>query len=766
MLYYLNRYGITFLRHTKMKLKYSLIHASLMLAMAPALAQTSDSHKQKDEHDIEKVIVTATPLNRTVLESATPVTVLSGEKLDKNQAATLGETLKNTPGVHSSYFGPVSSSPIIRGLDGPRIKVVQNGLDSSDASRVGPDHLVATEAFTATQIEVLRGPATLLYGSGAIGGVVNVVDNRIPKQATEETTGELIFQHDTVSDGQTIALDLNGGSGNFAWHVDAFNRDTDNYEIPGSAEAEELHEAEGHDEHEEQTGELANSSTNAQGFTLGGGWVTDDYTLALSYGRLESDYGIPGHSHAEEEHEEEEHEGEEEHGEEQVLGQLEQDRFQAMVDWKNLTGMFSEVHWHTAYTDYEHREIEDGQVGTTFENDTFESRLWSKHKEISGWQGILGVHYNKIDFSALGEEAFTPASKTDSLALFVLEEKQQGDLLWQLGGRFEHTSISPDYSFFEHQHHEGEEEEHEINFSDQDYNAVSFSAGVVWKVSDQHRWALNFAHSERAPSASEIFANGAHIGTQTFEIGGGFEIHRDGDEVELEQRSSEMEKETSNNIDLTYRYTGNEVDFSLSLFYNQVDDYIFQENTGLFAMGGVLHAHEGEEHHEEEEHEEPGHADEHGHGEEELPVFEYRQQDATLYGFEAELDYHLNDNWRLSAFTDYIRAELDDDTNVPRIPPLRFGSELHWENESWHAEVGVTRYSKQDKISGFESKTDGYTLVSANLNYYVTWGDADVTVFVKGENLTDEEARVHSSFLKNLAPLPGRNISLGFKTQF
>ena len=764
-----------------MKLKYSLLHASLMLAMTPALAQTPEhSHKQKDEHDIEKVIVTATPLNKTVLETATPVTVLSGEQLDKNQAGTLGETLKNTPGVHSSYFGPVASSPIIRGLDGPRIKVVQNGLDSSDASRVGPDHVVATEAFTATQIEVLRGPATLLYGSGAIGGVVNVVDNRIPKEATEETTGELIFQHDTVSDGQTIALDLNGGSGNFAWHVDAFNRDTDNYEIPGPAEAEETHdhEDEGEEHAAEATGELANSSTNAQGFTLGGGWITDDYTVAFAYGRLESDYGIPGHAHGEEEHghegeEEEGHEGEESHAEEQVLGQLEQDRFQAMLDWKNLGGNFSEVHWHTAYTDYEHREVENGQVGTTFENDTFESRLWAKHKGFLGWQGILGLHYNNIDFSALGAEAFTPASKTDSLALFVLEEKKQGDLLWQLGGRIERTSISPDNNFFEggHAHeHEGEEEheEHEINFSDQDYTAVSLSAGVVWTVSEQHRWALNFAHSERAPSASEIFSRGAHIGTQTYEIGAGFEIHREGDEVELEQRSSKVKKETSNNIDLTYRYTGDELDFTLNLFYNQVDDYIFQQNTGLFAMGGEIHAHAGEEHHEEEEHEEEehGHEDEHAHGESELPVFQFQQQDATLYGFEAELDYHLNDNWRLSAFTDYIRAELDDNTNVPRIPPLRFGSELHWENENWHAEVGVTRYSKQDKISSFETKTDGYTLVSANLNYYVTWGDADVTLFVKGENLTDEEARVHSSFLKNLAPIPGRNISLGIKTQF
>ena len=199
-----------------------------VIASRPALSE--DKPIQKDESDIEKLIITASPLGRSVLQSSTPVSILSGEELEKNQSATLGETLKSVPGVNSTYFGPVASSPIIRGLDGPRVKVLQNGMDSSDASRVGPDHIATTEASTATQIEVLRGPSTLLYGSGAIGGVVNVVDNRLPKTRHEGLNGRVSALHDTVSNERTVSTDINGGQDKFAWHLDAFSRKSDDYD--------------------------------------------------------------------------------------------------------------------------------------------------------------------------------------------------------------------------------------------------------------------------------------------------------------------------------------------------------------------------------------------------------------------------------------------------------------------------------------------------------------------------------------------------------
>ncbi|WP_293751146.1 TonB-dependent receptor [uncultured Paraglaciecola sp.] len=712
-----------------------------VIATRPALSQEKPT--QKDENDIEKLIITASPLGRSILQSATPVSILSGEELEKNQSATLGETLKSVPGVNSTYFGPVSSSPIIRGLDGPRVKVIQNGLDSSDASRVGPDHVTTNETSTATQIEVLRGPSTLLYGSGAIGGVVNVVDNRLPKTRQDETSGRVSALYDSVSNERSLSTDLNGGSGEVAWHLDAFKRKTDDYDVPEFAL-----------EDGDIVDTIDNSDIDSQGFTFGAGWIGDDVSVALSYGRLETEYGVPGHSHDEHEEEEEDHD-EEEHNEEEheeteeVFALMKQDRVQSMVDWKNLSGLFTEVHWHSAYTDYQHSEIEEGEVGTTFANDSLESRLWAKHKAALGWEGVVGLHYTNSEFSADGEEAFTPSTDSTNTALFVLEEKSIGDFLWQLGARVEHVSHKPDNEFFI-------DSEVDADFKDLTYTAASASAGFVYNVNENQSLALNYAFSERAPSSSEIFSNGLHISTSTYEVGAGFDLMiDDSDPLDIEftvvQSNQSVDKEISNNLDFTYRIQANNLQANFSVFYNQIDNYLFQQNTGL-----EFHDHEEEGHEEGEE--------------EGTPVYLFAQQDAVLYGFEVDVDWHLNENLRVSAFTDFTRARLahseDSNTNLPRIPPMRFGAELHWEQDNWHAELGAIHYSKQDNIADYETQTDGYTLVSASFNYYVPLGDNDFTIYVKGNNLTNKLAKVHSSFIKNVAPLPARSFVVGAKYNF
>jgi iron complex outermembrane receptor protein len=735
-----------------MPFNFSKITLLVLAVIASRPALSEDKPTQKDESDIEKLIITASPLGRSVLQSSTPVSILSGDELEKNQSATLGETLKSMPGVNSTYFGPVASSPIIRGLDGPRVKVVQNGMDSSDASRVGPDHIATTETSTATQIEVLRGPSTLLYGSGAIGGVVNVVDNRLPKTRQEGLSGRVSALHDTVSNERTVSTDINGGQDKFAWHLDAFSRKSDDYDIPEfTLEDGDILDT------------LENSDIDSQGFTLGAGWVGDDVTLSLAYGRLETDYGIPGHAHDEHEeeghddeegHEEEEHE-EEMEDEEAVFARMKQDRFQSVIDWKNLSGWFTEAHWHNAYTEYQHSEIEGGEVGTTFKNDSIESRLWAKHAAVNGWQGVVGLHYTSSDFSAVGEEAFTPSTESTSSALFVLEEKTIGDFLWQLGARLEHVAHKPDNAFFSNS-------EVDANFDDVSYTANSLSAGFVYQVDDNQSFAVNYAHSERAPSSAEMFSNGIHISTSTYEVGAGFDLviddsNPDDLEFTLLQSNREVKKEVSNNLDLTYRVQTEDLHANFSVFYNQIDNYLFQQNTGL-----EFHDHEEALAGEElpvDMHEEEG-----------LPIYVFSQQDAELYGFEADVDWHLNDNLRISAFTDFTRAKLthstDENTDLPRIPSMRFGTELHWEQGNWHAELGAIHYTKQDKIADFETQTDGYTLVSAAFNYYVSLDDTDLTFYVKANNLTNELARVHSSFLKDDAPLPARSFVLGAKVSF
>lgn len=731
---------------------YPLSKTSLLVLayLSSQGVNAADKPTQKDEKDVETLIITSTPLSRSVLESSTPVSILSGERLEKNQTATLGETLKSVPGVNSTYFGPVSSSPIIRGLDGPRVKVVQNGMDSSDASRVGPDHITTTETSTATQIEVLRGPATLLYGSGAIGGVVNVVDNRLPDTRQDGLSGKASVLHDTVSNERTLSTDLNGGQDNLAWHFDAYTRKTDDYDVPEF----ELEDG-------DMVDSLENSFIDSQGFSMGAGWIGDDVSVSFAYGQLETEYGIPGHAHGDhEEHDEgeEDNHNEEDHEEEAVFAKMKQDRFQSVVNWKNISSWLTEVHWHNAYTDYQHSEIENGQVGTTFTNDSFESRLWGKHARIDGWQGVVGLHFNDSDFSADGEEAFTPSTNTTSNAIFVLEEKESGDFLWQLGARLERVSHKPDNSFFTNS-------EVDANFSDLTYNAGSLSAGFVYQLGNNQSLALNYARSERAPSSAEIFSNGVHISTSTYEVGAGFDLvvdDSDPDDVEftLIQSNLAVKKEISNNMDITYRVQTDNLHANFSVFYNQVDDFLFQQNTGL-----VFHAHE-EGHDEESETEEAHEA----HSEDGSPVYIFTQQDAKLFGFEAEIDWHLNTNLRVNAFSDYTRAKLshssDDNTDLPRIPAMRFGAELHWEKGNWHAELGATRYSKQDKIADFETPTDGYTIVSAAFNYYLSLDNVDLTFFARANNLTNELAKVHSSFLKDTAPLPARSFVIGTKVRF
>lgn len=712
-----------YFRDNKMKSNYSPLVIALLAAMS-STAYADEKNLQKDETDIERVLITASPIKRTVLESSTPVTILSGEELDQNQAATLGDTLKSVPGVHSSYYGPVASSPIIRGLDGPRIKVVQNGLGASDASRVGPDHQVSTETSTATQIEVLRGPATLLYGSGAIGGVVNVVDNRLPTQRQEGVSGEVFAQYDNVADAKTLSTDLNAGSGDFAFHIDGYTRKTDDYKIPVPADIDA----------DSGSTTLANSDIDASGYNLGAGWITDDMRVAFSYGHMDSDYGLPG--------------------EEGVFIKLNQDRYQGVVDWNNLDGFIQAAHWQNAYTDYEHSEIEGAEIGTTFKNESIESRLWAEHAPVYGWKGIVGLHYNHSDFEAIGEEAFTPPTKTDSIAAFLMEEKKVGSLLWQVGTRVEQSTHNVDNDFFT-----ALSSSNSVSFNDKDYDAVSGSAGVVWSINDRHSLAFNYAYSQRAPSASEIYAYGPHIGSGTYEVGGGFELSNNAGQYSVVQSNESMGKEVSNNLDLTYRYTGDTWNANVSIFNNDISDYVFESFTDLVISDGAFISSVDYENQVAVS----GEPDDEADG---LPVVLFAQQDARLYGYEAQVDWHLNDDWRLEVFTDYTRAKLDSGGNVPRIPPMRVGSSVHYEYGNWHTEVEVIRNAKQDKIADNETSTKGYTMLSASANYYLDLGDVDMTIYIKGDNLTDQEGRVHSSYLKDEAPLPGRSVSLGVRARF
>ncbi len=744
-----------------------------------------------EKSSIETIDVYATPLHSSVIESALPVNVISNDELRTKQSSTLGETLKNELGVHSTYYGPVASSPIIRGLDGPRVLITQNGLDVSDASRVGPDHIVATETSTAEQIEVLRGPATLFYGSGAIGGVVNVVDKRVPRAIEQHIDYSL--QHNDVADENEASVNINSGQGNIAFHFDAFWRESNDYKIPGNASNEEEHDdhdeehddhGEEHDDHEEESnGRLANSAAKSNGFTIGTSYILDKGFIGFSYGQMDREYDIPGHSHHG--HHEEEHEGheEEDHEEEghddNVYGDLEQQRWQVLSEYSLDSDWLTQIKSKLSYTDYQHQEIEGDAVGTLFENKMSEARFDIYHKEFSGWQGAWTLHHKKSDFKAVGAEAFTPPSKTTTTAAAWLVEKHFDQFLWQVGARIEHVDIETDSLFFTEahdEHHEGEgheeHDEHENSYQES-FTPVSASVGLVWDYQKGYNLGLSASFAQRAPSASEIFSNGPHIGTNTYEVGTLYEVEvHDGEaEIHFEEDAIDNNLETSYSLDLTWRKFSGDLGIIASVFYNQFDNYYYLANTGLFFEEEHGHDDHGDEHDGDHGDEHDGdHGDEHDgeHEEEEegLPIYHYQQQNLDMYGVELELVYQWSPSLTSTLFTDYTHTELDDGSYLPRMPPLRIGGGLMYQGNGFYAEFNVRHYFEQDNVADLETTTGSYTIIDAHANYYLQGFGDDTVLFLKIDNLADQEARVHTSFLKDDAPLPGRGISFGIRGSF
>jgi len=713
---------------------------------------------------VENIVVTATALQSSVLESVTPVTVIGAERLRRIEAPTLGETLKNTPGVQSTYFGPVSSSPIIRGNDGPRVKIVQNGLDVSDVSRVGPDHNVTSNLASATQVEVLRGPATLQYGSGAIGGVVNIVDKRIVQHQMDGVEGEAEVSYSTVDNGKYARGDVTGGSGNFAWHIDGYSRNTDDTDIPGYASVEP--------DEDEAYGVLESTAMETSDITAGLSYIGEEGYFGFAVEQLDNRYGVPGHSHEheedhddedhdEEDHDEEDHD-EELHEEEGVLIDVDMTRYQAAGEWHSPIKGLTNAKFAAAYTDYEHVEIEDGEQGTIFTNKSSDIRASVSHEEVDGWHGVLGVQFQHSDYEAEGEEAFTPANTSSNYAVYLVEQKVVGDVTFELGGRVEYTEYDADESELslevthadeeEHEEEEGHEEHEEqvtsYSFNKYDFTSTSLSAGLNWEYAEGRSIATTLSRSERAPSQQELFSAGQHLATQSYELGLVFDLDEDG---HIEEDLKDVEKEVSTNIDVTFRKFTGDWGYTVSLFYNQADDYIYQTNTGLLAIT------EEHEDHEEEEEE--------GHEEEGTPIYYFQQADADIWGLEAEAYYDVNGQVRVTVFSDYINAEIEDD-NLPRTPPMRFGGNISYMSNGLSADVGVTWYDDQDDVASYETQTDGYTLLDASVQYEFGGQGVEWIVYAKGNNLTDEEARVHTSFLKDQAPLPGRNLTLGVRALF
>ena len=709
----------------------SLLATALALALASpaAFAQTASDAQTKD---LEAVVVTASPLKGNAESVATPVDVLYGEDLDKAKAGTLGETVAKLPGVQTTYFGTGVGRPIIRGQEGPRVQVLSGGIGSMDASTVSADHAVSIEPFLADQIEVLKGPATLLFGSGAIGGAVNVVDGRLAESIPDQPlSGRAEVRGNTVNDERTGMFRLDGVSGNWVLHVDGLVRDTDDYDIPGVAILRDHEEGEEHEEEPQPKGTLPNSSVSTKAGAVGATYLGDRGYFGLAASTYRTNYGIPAgaHVHGEEDHD---HEGEEDHEHEEEEGPVRIDMVQNRLDMKagvyNPVSFLESVNLRAAWNDYEHVELEGGEVGTRFTNEGYDARLEAVQKTWNGWRGAFGLQFGSTDFSAVGEEAFVPSTVTDALGLFVVQEKDFGPWKLELGGRYDQVKLKPD------------------DRASTDFSAVNLSAAAIWRLSDGFDLRFGVDRSERAPTNEELFAGGTHVATQSIEIG-----------------DASLDTEKGVRAEIGAHWHTDRADLKLAVYQTRFKDFIYLTDTGVEEEG--------------------------------YPVRLWTQDDATFTGAEAEAKIQLADTaagaWDLRLYGDYVRAKLDgsgmrtvafevphgDHTHgyevdiaqggyLPRISPMRFGADLGWSLGGWRASLGAVRYGKQDDVAQNEEPSDGYTLVDAHVAYRWDRPASSWEVFLDGSNLTDEEARPHTSLLRDYAPLPGRGVAFGIRAYF
>ena len=709
-----------------MKIARFHVFAASMTALsvalsAPAYAQQTGSTgastaapQTDDFHGTEEIVVTAPYVERLDILSGT--SAVSGDLLAEKTRAQLGDILSSLPGVSATSFSPGASRPVLRGYQGNRVAVLTDGIGNIDASNTSADHAVTIDTLTVERIEVLRGPAVLLFGGQAVGGAVNALDKRIPRAIPDEAV-----HVDALGGYGSAARDWSGGASvdvpltdRVIVHLDGSYRNSDDlrtggYILSPSLRAEvldfaaeetsegNLDEAAEALELADQRGRIPNSAVKS--WTAAGGiaFIDDGGNIGLSYSIYDTNYGIParpGTTHA--------HDG----GAEEVpvtIG-MRQYRFDVRGELNLGDGLFEKLRLRAGYADYTHTEFEGDETGTIFNSKGIEARAEFIQNDRGGWRGASGVQYQSRNLDAIGAEAFVPPNKSRQFGLFTLQEFTAGNLDAEVALRFDTAELRADTKGIS-----------------RSFNNVSSAFGVGYHIGDL-KIGANLSRTGRAPAVEELFSNGPHIATQAFEVGDPL-----------------LKSERAWNGELYARYDTADTAFNLTLYTNRFDNFIYEAETGVVQDA--------------------------------LPVFQYFQNDAKVWGVEFQGSQKVASfgdvDLKVDAVADYTRAKISAGAgNIPRIPPLRVlgGVELNGARLDLRGEVEWS--DAQTKTAPFETATDGFTLVNATATWRPFGSDRNIALIASANNIFDVVARRSASFTKDFVPLSGRDFRLSARISF
>ncbi|MDP3293246.1 MAG: TonB-dependent receptor [Nevskia sp.] len=666
----------------------------------PSAVRADDDPKAAVELDV--ITVRANPLGKTADELVQPSIVLSGAELDRKRANTIGETLENEPGISTTDFGPGAGRPVIRGQAGPRVDILENGIGSLDVSDVSPDHAVGIDTAHARQIEVLKGPATLLYGSRASGGIVNVINDRLPVDVTEGLHGSLDAEYGSNGDSRNGSTELGYGIGNNQFHVDASARKSGEYDIPGSANVDGSG----------SQGTLGNSRSQAQSGALSYGYIDGGNSVSFAVSTFNTVYGLPA--------------------EETAFIDLDQTRYDAQgILNKPLPGIDS-IKIRGAYNSYTHIEFESpGEPGTQFFNKQNDERIEVVHAPILGWRGVFGVQHDFRRFAGVGEEGFVPPTHTLQLGAFLIEERPWAYGKLEAGVRVERDTNKPE---------EGADR------PDRNFTPISASLGSIFNLAKDYHLKLYYSHAQRSPVPEELYSFGPHGATATFERG-----------------LTDARIETANNFEIGLDHHDQRLSWEGNVYYNSIRNYLYlaENDQGLNADGsGTVNA-DGT----------ADRVDSNGtfNPDSEIRLVDYRQANTRFYGVEGQASYVLIQSpytLSLRGFGDQVIGELNNGAKLPRVTPARFGLGVDGKYGHYSASVDYTRVFKQGDIASLETETGGYKLLGFTAAYGFRLSEkalSDSEVYIRGRNLLDDDARRATSFIKDVAPLPGASVFVGFR---